>query len=245
MIDWLRDPMWQFVGVVITFIFSWLALFLHALERRKKSLAYEIVLNMPIDDEVQVSLRGKPAKDIQLVVIKLINNGNVPIKSSDFESPINFCFGQNSRIIHAGIQEAKPPTLKPISKIKPGCVIINPTLVNANETILLEVLVSNYSGPIDCTARIVGISEIKMLIKTTAKLIYYEVFLLYIGLTLVAPAIIGLITKLMTPDIALILIAPGSLFMLAGETIIVVGFVLRLVHQKSRKRQAVQFIADK
>jgi hypothetical protein len=101
MIEFLRDSIWQFIcgigGIGV-------AVLIYFLQRRKKSLPYQVLaatplltVNEELKGKIQVTFEGTPVQNVHLVLLKILNNGNVPIASSDFELPLSFSFGEKSR----------------------------------------------------------------------------------------------------------------------------------------------------
>src|SRR5437016_5414582 len=67
--------------------------------RNRKRLSYEILSDVllisaeeEIRDEVEIFYKSTPVKNVRLIVIKLINDGYLPIKQDDFEKSIAFIF---------------------------------------------------------------------------------------------------------------------------------------------------------
>ena len=91
MLEILRDQIWQFVGAAFGFVAIIISIILWRTQRRRKALSYDIISRAPllsVDDEIKGKLKiyfdGKPVQDIHLVLVKIINSGNVPIVSTDY-----------------------------------------------------------------------------------------------------------------------------------------------------------------
>src|SRR5438445_4223381 len=104
--DFLRDPLWQFIGVIVALI----AIFLTIAQRSRKEIVYEVVSDTPIlsvrgeiKDQIQVLYKGKPLADARLIILRVWNLGNTPISLNDYVEPINFDFGQKAEILDADI----------------------------------------------------------------------------------------------------------------------------------------------
>ena len=131
MIELIRDQMWGFVAAISGIIILILGLVWH----RRKVLSWEIISNTPlvsIDEEIrgniQVLFDGKPVQDAQLIIVEIINSGNVAIKSIDYERPINLDFGENARILTAEVTETTLDSLGASINIEGTKVFLNPTL---------------------------------------------------------------------------------------------------------------------
>ena len=165
MIEIIRDPMWQFVGVILVII---IPLVLYLVQRRRKLISWEIISNTPllsIEEEIrgnlQVLFDGKPVQDVQLIIVEIINSGNVAIKSIDYERPINLDFGKNAHILTAEVTETTPDNLDISIDIEGTKVLLNPTLMNGKDSITIKTVVSQFNDQITVEGRIVGVKEVQ------------------------------------------------------------------------------------
>ena len=69
-------------------------------------MSYEVIsvsplVNIKEDMEgiIEITHRGKPVKNVFLTIIKILNNGNVPILKSDFDECIKITFPDESNIL--------------------------------------------------------------------------------------------------------------------------------------------------
>ncbi|MDY6932140.1 MAG: hypothetical protein SVJ22_09535 [Halobacteriota archaeon] len=164
MLEFLRDPVWQFIGA----LFGFIAIFFAWRQRRNKSLSYKIIANSPlfsVNDEISGRLRvlfdEKPVEDIYLIVVKIFNSGNISIKSSDYEYPVNFNFGKKTKLLSAEVIEKKPPEMQISTSIDGTRVLLTPTLMNENDSVTVKLLADQFNGQILVEGRIVGIKAIK------------------------------------------------------------------------------------
>lgn len=163
----LRDPLWQFVGIILTLIAIFVSILVYLKQRNRKELSYEIISRTSLlsrEEEIggalQVQYNGQPVKKVQLVEINFENTGNTPILVNEYERPISLDFGETSKVLTAEISKKFPENLSASLSIKDKNVIIDPLLLNSKESLTLKMLISNGSKvSIDC--RIVGISSIK------------------------------------------------------------------------------------
>lgn len=195
--SFLRDPIWQFIDVgvailaiLITIYFSYKQ---YKLQRQKKSLSYKyITFRLPglksamelSKGRIKILCDDKPIVDAVITVLEIFNDGNIPIVPSDFEKPITFVFGEESEIISAEIYDKSPENIYPNIHIEGNNILVEPLLLNPNDSFSIQILFSNYTlKAVKCDARIVGIREIHELIKpsgTTA--IPYHLFILAVFL---------------------------------------------------------------
>src|SRR5688500_12158935 len=99
--DIFRDQIWQFIGAILGLVALVATIIIYLLQRRKKSLVYEVVTSAPLlsmSDEVkgkvQILYEGSPVQLVHLLIINIFNDGNLGIQASDFERPLVFQFGE-------------------------------------------------------------------------------------------------------------------------------------------------------
>ena len=180
--DFLRDPIWQFIGAFLALIALFVSIYLFILQRRKKTLAYEILSETELltmkegfEGKVQILFEGQNVENVHLLVLKVINNGNIPIASSDFENALTFIFGKDGNILSAEIIDTSPKTLKPTFTANQNKLILNPTLLNSGDIITFKLLLTQYDGEIEVDTRIIGVSEVKKATEQRTQSMYISV----------------------------------------------------------------------
>ena len=172
MIQILRDNIWTFIFGILGI---GLAVYFYLRQRQRKSLSYRVLAKTPLfimDESVKgrlhVTLDGNPVIEPYLVLLKIINDGNTPITSADFEKPLSFSFGGETSIKSREITDSFPKTLRPNLEIPPKVnvqptrVVIESVLWNPGDSITLKFLLSRFqNGVIECDSRIVGVKEVK------------------------------------------------------------------------------------
>ncbi len=167
----LRDSIWQFIAALITLVALAWAVYTYAGARETKSLRVEILANSPMisvkDDvskDISILYKDKPVRTLSLMLLRISNTGNVPILETDYSRPILFSLSPDAEIGEASITETKPKGL-PIypSRITPNQVELSRSLLNPGDQALLRILALNNDQTLDLTARIAGISDIKLL----------------------------------------------------------------------------------
>lgn len=173
MADLLRDPIWQFVGAVVAVVTIFVAIWLSQRERNLKRLMYfmrstELLsVQEELRDSVKIMYKDKPVEDVRLCEFGIKNTGNVPILPTDFISPVNFFFSEESRILTADISSTSPPDLgatilrsneDPLNEAA-SSLVIAPLLLNQGDVVSIKALVTG-SKQFDVRGRIVGIKEI-------------------------------------------------------------------------------------
>lgn len=177
MTDLLRDPIWQFIGAILGLIAIFISIIVFFLQRRKKSLAYEIITNTPLltlNDEikgkVQILFEGSAVQNVHLIMLHILNDGNIAISSSDYESPLTFEFGETSQILSAEVVKTSPVKLEPQFTLRNNSVEFTPILLNSGDSIVFKLLLAQYEGNLVVRARILGVTEIKQISITVDRL---------------------------------------------------------------------------
>jgi hypothetical protein len=88
--DILRDPIWQFVGAILGLIAIIISIMLFWIQHQRKSLSFEIIHNAylvrskdEVKDKLKILYEKKPIENLLLLIVRLVNTGNVPILASD------------------------------------------------------------------------------------------------------------------------------------------------------------------
>lgn len=164
--EFLRDPIWQFLGVVVAFAALLLTILLFRMQRDQKKISYEVISSRALvsaSDEVkgriQVLFDGMPVKDVSLVILKICNAGNIPILSTEYDRPITFYFGHGSKILDVEILDMMPDNIKASIKIGAGNIVLEPLLLNSKDSFKLKILLDNFNNEINADARIVGVKQ--------------------------------------------------------------------------------------
>lgn len=173
----LRDPVWQFIGAFLTLVglgIAGYALY-HQLYDPNFGLQAVILTNTSLvsvaqdySDEIEVSFKGQPADNLSLVDVKIENTGNQPIRTVDFEAPINFVFPQDSIVADASVVGSAPRDFSPSLRIdSPNVVSVNPQLFNGGDRAIFRFIVKNIPKtsslpPFEVHARIANISQVEL-----------------------------------------------------------------------------------
>jgi hypothetical protein len=166
MIDFLRDPLWQFVGVVLALLSLASAFWIYWLQRQVKELAFGIISSrrlLAIDDDlssrVTVQLDGKAVKSLHLLVFGLKNSGPRALASADFQKPFEIRFNAG-QVISTEVASQLPPNLNPV--LVPGIdsVSLQPLLLNPGDQVVIQVLLSSAKPSYEVDARIVEVASL-------------------------------------------------------------------------------------
>jgi ABC-type amino acid transport system permease subunit len=163
----LRDPLWQFIAAIVGILLLIITIYFYFLQRQYKELSFEIISNTPIlskakeiADKIQLLYDGKPVNNVNLIIIKITNSGNIPIIRTDYERPIAFYFDSKSKVLDAEVIKTVPDDLKIKLNTSNDKIILEPVLLNEADSLTLKIILSEYNGAIRPDARILGIKAI-------------------------------------------------------------------------------------
>jgi hypothetical protein len=179
MLEFLRDSIWQFIGAIFGIIAILISLVIFFLQRSKKSLAYEVVTSSPlftakeeIKEDLEVYFKKKLVKDVQLIILKVKNDGNQPILKTDFDEPLKFIFDNNSEVLTAEII-SKTESLTIALLVNNNEITINPSLLNSGDFFEIKV-VNSQESDVKCEGRVVGIEKIRKNTESSKKGFFSE-----------------------------------------------------------------------
>lgn len=173
--NFLRDPIWTFVGIVVGAIVGGAAIYF-PLRRTRKALSYEVVSNVPIvtvqrgannvvTENIEIRYKDKPVHDVRLIVVRVWNSGKLPIVPDDYVESITITFWGN--MLASDIVETSPASLKRNviggGGIGPGfqAVALRNILLNPGDSVTVQALMTDFTGRVDADARIAGVSSIQ------------------------------------------------------------------------------------
>ena len=162
MLETLRDPIWQSLIALIAIAVS---IYFFVLQRKKKSLSYTVLtetalltINEAIKSKLQIIYEGRPVQEVHLVVLRVVNDGNISIDVKDFYEPLRFKFGDDANILSAETIDATK-TLRPQLSIIENSVKVEPILLNDKDTFKIKILVAQYTKRVEADARIFGVRK--------------------------------------------------------------------------------------
>lgn len=188
--DFLRDPIWQFIGAALAALAIALTVVIALVQARKKELGYEILSNTRLvsikkefRDQIQILYDGDLVSNVSLVLIKIRNTGNVPIKADDFvETAFGMSLGGGAQVLTADVIDRDPYNLPVILKIgyldknnvfvervKGNSIFIEPLLLNPRRWLLsndgdyftIRALAVGPEELPEVIGRIVGMKKVK------------------------------------------------------------------------------------
>lgn len=169
-----NDPSQLIIGisqVILAILGVIVAIELYRRNKARKEITYEIIaqssllsVQPEIKGKVKILYEDKLVERVHLVVIRLSNSGNQPIKLpkefTDYERPINISFGSNAQILTVETKDPIPKNLRASVHIENQKIITNPVLLNPKDEFTIEALISEFESPISIDYRIEGVKEI-------------------------------------------------------------------------------------
>jgi hypothetical protein len=164
LMEFVRDPTWQFLGAIIAIIGCLIAL----AQRQRKRLSYQIVSKSVLLTQseellgrVTVLFDSKEVRDICLWVVKIENHGNVPISVEDFQSSLQLRFKDPATVLSTAVIGQNPRDLGAVVRGEASACELIPTLLNPGDFVVIKTLVSNSVDDLEVSARIRGVSKIQ------------------------------------------------------------------------------------
>jgi hypothetical protein len=164
--DISENPL-EFAGFLLALVTIVVTIVIYMRQRQRKKVSYTVLSSVPllsvkeeIKGNLQILFNGKPIQQVQLVEVKIINSGNIPIQKTDYEHPISLSFGKTAQILSAEVKEKIPRNIDATIGIKEGKIILEPTLLNGGDSVILKMLVTMFEKVI-VDGRIAGVKEIR------------------------------------------------------------------------------------
>lgn len=158
------------IGVLTVLAAVIIPIVIYKRQKNRKKIVYQVISDTSIVSvgehisKVEVLFNGKSVEDVHLVLLKLLNSGNIAVRPSDFEndSPIRFDFGKEAEVLDAKVLETKPKSMKQRVNMQfnANYLEMHPLLLNKDDSILLKILVENFVDEITVEASIADIEEI-------------------------------------------------------------------------------------
>lgn len=174
MLDFLRDSIWDGVGGLIGIVGVIFAFYSYFKEKKIKKLSYQVLTDSTLitnfsnyDGKMKILFENEVLDDASIKLVKIVNNGKIPIHTNEFETPIFLRFGsldenKEVKIIYAEKEFSNPNNLNYSITINRNTVYLAPLLLNPNDEISIKVITSDgYFMGVD--ARISGIKQIELI----------------------------------------------------------------------------------
>jgi len=145
----------------------------HLFQREYKSLIITVRSDVPIitvegkyAEDIELKYKSKPVSSLYVVDFEIKNDGNIPIRQSDFDESIELRF-PGKIIVSPEVVTAIPNTIEPSILLKDSSAIqISPLLLNPNDAFIIRIFLSNrnQANPITSVkSRIAGVNNVKIM----------------------------------------------------------------------------------
>lgn len=142
-----------------------LSIYFYRKNKKKKELSFQEISKTPLITQVHKSVSIhiddiEVKQNLNLVILKISNSGNEPIKKEDFETDISINFTRhyrNSRIYDSELYKKNPKDLRCDIYIDESSeeLGIKPLLLNPKDELTIKLLVTDYDE-IEFSSRIIG-----------------------------------------------------------------------------------------
>lgn len=144
----LRDPVWQFVGVVISLAALLVAIAAIRFQLIRKSMVFHhsmdnpvfYVLNEELRERLRITFDDREVKRLSSFDLHFFNDGNAPIAPADFIQPVFVEFPQGVHIFGVLTTETTPPNLGVEVTRQDLRFTVKPLLLNPGDTFTLQFL---------------------------------------------------------------------------------------------------------
>ena len=162
------DPIAIVVGVIGILVAVGVAYW----QRGQKKLWYSVIAVVPLIEldqnlmnRIHISYENKPIMAIWQAFVQIKNSGTVAIEPGDYHSPIRIDFtkpwtAQDFLVLNVEIIRSQPKDLDIHWTTDEEGVTMQPVLLNAGDSFIVQVLLNGKVEKITVTGRISGIKEI-------------------------------------------------------------------------------------
>src|SRR5690606_10967548 len=115
------------------------------------------LLNVAGESEIEglkITIDEKEIAEPALIVLKVENDGIIPIRSDDFESDLEIILEGDINLIRASVIQTRPEWIKPSILTKDSIISIASMLLNPNESITVNILTEGLPTLIETRSRI-------------------------------------------------------------------------------------------
>jgi hypothetical protein len=134
---------------------------------QQKDLSYRVLYVTPfsnfdqVDGGVRVFVDSVEVQGLSFLAIEVVNSGDEPIRSADFEGPLVVNLGDDARIYRAVVRSDQPLPLRFGERPASNQLTIRPVLLNPGDAFVVRVTGTGLEGAeIDVHARIAGVKAL-------------------------------------------------------------------------------------
>lgn len=163
----LTSSDWQLISIVAAVV---IPLVIYLAQRQRKELAFSEFSRAPIlslqgalSGKVKINFDNNEVTNVEFFTFGLKNSGNVPIKPEDYEKQFSINFGESSKVLSVSTQQESPANINLQIVTSEHGVSMVPALLNPNDYIVFNVLVSNPGTKNITNIRAAGIEKLTKL----------------------------------------------------------------------------------
>ncbi len=175
--DFFSDP--RYLAPIVTSAGIAVTLVLWVLNLRSKELSFEILANTPIlslqeevKDQIQIYCQGQIVHNVDSVVMRITNVGNVPIRASEFAGKFLISLPASTKVLMSEVAETQPPDLSDrlaidqsnpslIERTDGSDVVLRPVLLNPKDSFTIRMLVAPTISTAKVVAHVEGMAAVK------------------------------------------------------------------------------------
>lgn len=142
----------------------------------QKSLSYEVLSaseirppSSPALTDIKVSLGDQVLENIGITLVKLTNNGKLPINRGDFDSPIIIEVQADTQLLRSTVQSQSPENLNIEISQEKNTIFVKPMLLNPNDTFIVQLITTGSMLKPLVSSRISGVSDVKQVVSSSQK----------------------------------------------------------------------------
>lgn len=154
--------------VAIATIFS--PIWLKKIEKPDKELDVKVLsksaLQIPTNSaasDLKLMLGGKELTNSYLSILLISNQGKSPIRSSDFDTPLEIRIGKQQSIVRAVVTNRSPKEVQAKLDTDNQTIHLEPTLLNPQDSITIEILSVGGLPRYDYSSRVIGMRTLTVL----------------------------------------------------------------------------------
>lgn len=162
----LRDPIWQFVGVIVamaTIYYGWFM-------EDTRSLTATVITSAKLgftegmENKFDILYNGKSVENPILFQVRIENTGTQAIKEDEFSRPIKINFAPSTEILEASIVDSRPENIGATITTDSKVITLPNTLLNPDDAFTVRIILDDTDNSEDVgfklDARIVDIKDI-------------------------------------------------------------------------------------
>jgi hypothetical protein len=179
----------QWMGLLVALVSIAITVYIYKKQNKIKRLSYEILysaslidVNKDVINDLKITYKDQKVEQLNVIEVKIVNDGQIPIKKSDFEKPIEIFFKNSSALFDIIISNRFPLNLEVELDAAERKILINPLLLNPKDYFTLRISLDGKDRELEVSGRVEGISQINKIninsIGRTRKILQFSSLLL-------------------------------------------------------------------